>query len=122
MWNHAPEWAKEIPALNLDEMRELTGYLWAQQFFVDSGSQAAGKRVLPPSIAPPATTDASSGAPKLENTRQTPFTASGDGVCIVAPRSRMMEQMKSKGIPWPRFDGAQMTNLIAYLNSRGGGK
>ncbi len=29
-----------------DEMRDLLGYLWAQQFFEDSGSAAAGKRVF----------------------------------------------------------------------------
>lgn len=122
MWNHAPRMAKEIPALNLDEMRELTGYLWAQQFFVDSGSQAAGKRVFTAKHCATCHDDASSGAPKLENTRQTPFTASAMVSVLWHHGAQMMEQMKSKGIPWPRFDGAQMTNLIAYLNSRGGGK
>jgi hypothetical protein len=34
----------------------------------------------------------------------------------------MMEQMKTKGISWPRFDGADMANLIAYLDSNGGRK
>ena len=34
-------------------------------------------------------------------------------------RERMLEQMKAKGIAWPRFDGPDMANLIAYLN---GGK
>jgi len=32
----------------------------------------------------------------------------------------MMEQMKGKGISWPRFDGGDMANLIAYLDSGGG--
>ncbi len=30
---------------------------------------------------------------------------------------RMMEQMQSKHITWPSFTAAQMSNLIAYLNS-----
>jgi hypothetical protein len=29
----------------------------------------------------------------------------------------MLDQMKAKGIEWPRFDGVQMADLIAYLNS-----
>jgi hypothetical protein len=28
----------------------------------------------------------------------------------------MLDQMKTKGIEWPHFDGAQMADLIAYLN------
>ncbi len=31
---------------------------------------------------------------------------------------RMLDQMKTKGLAWPRFDGAQMADLIAYLNSK----
>jgi hypothetical protein len=30
---------------------------------------------------------------------------------------RMLDQMKTKGLGWPRFDGSQMADLIAYLNS-----
>ena len=122
MWNHAPRMAKEIPTLNLEDMRELTGYLWAQQFFADSGSAAAGKRVFTGKRCATCHGDASSGAPKLETTRQTPFTAPAMVALLWRHGPQMMEQMKSKGIRWPRFDGAQMTNLIAYLNSRGGGK
>jgi hypothetical protein len=29
----------------------------------------------------------------------------------------MLDRMKAKGIPWPRFDGGQMSDLIAFLNS-----
>ena len=32
----------------------------------------------------------------------------------------VLDRMKAKGIPWPRFDGAQMSNLIAFLNSGSG--
>jgi hypothetical protein len=28
----------------------------------------------------------------------------------------MLDRMQSKKIPWPRFDGSQMSDLIAYLN------
>jgi hypothetical protein len=29
----------------------------------------------------------------------------------------MLAQMKTKSIEWPRFNGAQIAHLIAYLNS-----
>jgi ABC-type tungstate transport system permease subunit len=30
----------------------------------------------------------------------------------------MLDQMKTKGIAWPRFEGTQMADLIAYLNTK----
>jgi hypothetical protein len=35
---------------------------------------------------------------------------------------RMIGQMQSKHIPWPQFNAAQMSNLIAYLNSANASK
>jgi cytochrome c2 len=34
----------------------------------------------------------------------------------------MLDQMKTKGIAWPRFDSSEMANLVAYLNAQNGGK
>jgi hypothetical protein len=31
---------------------------------------------------------------------------------------QMLDGMKVKGIAWPRFEGAQMSDLIAFLNSQ----
>ena len=31
----------------------------------------------------------------------------------------MLDQMKAKSIAWPRFDGPEMANLVAYLNAQG---
>ena len=41
-----------------------------------------------------------------------------DGVRAVAARPSMLEQMKKDGVPWPRFEGSQMADLIAYLNTK----
>jgi hypothetical protein len=30
----------------------------------------------------------------------------------------MLEQMKQQGVQWPRFEGMQMADLIAYLNAK----
>jgi hypothetical protein len=34
---------------------------------------------------------------------------------------QMLDQMKTKGIAWPRFEGSDMANLIAYLNAQNKG-
>ena len=35
---------------------------------------------------------------------------------------QMLEQMKTKGIAWPRFEGQDIANLIAYLNAQNRGQ
>src|SRR5207342_665549 len=46
MWNHAPRMAKTPAHLELDEMQRLLGYLWARDFFEDSGDASRGRRVF----------------------------------------------------------------------------
>ena len=55
--------AAATPALNVEEMRDLTSYLWAQQFFEDIGNASAGKRVFAAKHCATCHEDASSGAP-----------------------------------------------------------
>ena len=119
MWNHGPRMAATAPALNVEEMRDLTSYLWAQQFFEDVGNASAGKRVFAAKHCATCHEDASSGAPKLAGVRQTPLTGSAMVSALWRHGPQMMEQMKAKGVTWPRFDRADMANLIAYLNSGG---
>lgn len=122
LWNHEPRMAKAPPSLDAEEMRDLTGYLWAQPFFLDSGDAAAGRRVFAAKRCAACHDDAASGAPKLAGGRPTPLTGAAMVSVLWRHGPQMLEQMKGKGIPWPRFDGADMSNLIAYLASRGGGK
>jgi mono/diheme cytochrome c family protein len=122
MWNHEPRMAKAPPSLDAEEMRDLTAYLWAQPFFLDSGDAAGGRRVFAAKRCATCHDDAATGAPKLAGGRQTPLTGAAMVSVLWRHGPQMLEQMKAKGIPWPRFDGADMSNLIAYLASRGGGK
>ena len=119
MWNHAGRMGAPAPPLNTEEMSDLASYLWAQPFFLDSGNRAAGQRVFAAKRCAACHEDAASGAPKLAGLQM-----SGSAMVSVLWRHgpRMMEQMRSKNLPWPRFDGADMANLIAYLNSLNGGK
>jgi hypothetical protein len=59
--------------------------------------------------------DPTGGAPKLTGSG-CPFTAATMVSALWRHGPRMLDQMKAKGIAWPRFDGMDMDNLIAYLN------
>lgn len=115
LWDHAPRMAGSVPSLDIQEMRDLTSYLWAQQFFEDSGNAAAGKRVFAQKHCATCHEDPSSSAPKL-NAGQGTFSGAKMVSILWRHGPQMMDQMKNKGIAWPRFDGPEMSNLIAYLN------
>lgn len=116
MWNHAPRMAQGPKTLEFaaGEMRDLLGYLWARQFFEDSGNAGSGRRVFESKRCMVCHGDSSSGAPHLEGRD---LTASSMVAALWHHGPAMLDQMKSKNIPWPRFEGRQMSDLLAYLNS-----
>jgi mono/diheme cytochrome c family protein len=118
MWNHEPKMAPKPAPLELSEMREITSYLWAEQFFSDLGSAGAGARVFTGKHCAACHNDASSGAPKLARSGRS-FTAASMVSALWHHGPQMQSQMKSKNIAWPRLEGRDMANLVAYLN---GGK
>jgi mono/diheme cytochrome c family protein len=120
MWNHAPRMAAsgaKFVKLDPGEMRQLLSYLWAEQFFRGSGNPAAGRRVFAGKHCASCHENQSSGAPSLAG-------RSFNGAAMVSALwhhgPRMLNDMSAKGIAWPRFEGAQMSNLIAFLNSAKG--
>jgi mono/diheme cytochrome c family protein len=118
MWNHQPKMATVPAMFDAREMRELVSYLWAQQFFEDSGNPASGKRVFSAKHCATCHNDPSSGAPKLTGAGRS-FSAVTMVSALWHHGPRMLEQMKSKGVTWPRFDAREMSDLIAHLNSPG---
>jgi cytochrome c2 len=122
MWNHAPRMAAagaKPVKLEPGEMRELLSYLWAEQFFEGSGNSGAGRHVFAAKHCTTCHEDSSTGAPKLTGAGR-----SFSGATMVSALWRhgpsMLNQMKAKGISWPRFEGTQMSDLIAFLNSTKG--
>ena len=116
MWNHQPRMAATPAQLTGDEMREITSSLWATQFFQDAGDAAAGRRVYVAKKCAACHEDSTSGAHRLP---QSTFSASTMVSALWHHGPQMLDQMQAKRIAWPRFEGAQMSNLIAYLNSQG---
>jgi cytochrome c2 len=120
MWNHAPRMAAAgAPAVALapGQMRDLIASFWAAKFFQDAGRPAAGSRVFASKKCTVCHNDAASGAPRLPIAGRD-FNGATMVSVLWRHGPRMLDQMKTKGIPWPRFDGAQMADLIAYLNTR----
>jgi mono/diheme cytochrome c family protein len=117
MWNHEPILSKAGATPTRfapDEMRDLLGYLWAQQFFQDAGSAAAGRRVFT-SKRCASCHDEAAKAPKLSG-------RGFNGASMVSALWRhgpsMLSQMQKDRVQWPRFEGSQMADLIAYLNTK----
>jgi cytochrome c2 len=119
MWNHAPRMAAAgAPAINLTpgQMSDLVSSFWAAKFFEDAGRTASGSRVFASKNCAVCHNDAASGAPRLPVAGR---DFSGAAMISVLWRHgpRMLDLMKTKGLGWPRFNGAQMADLIAYLNT-----
>jgi mono/diheme cytochrome c family protein len=119
MWNHAPKMPPSPPMLDVDEMRDIASSLWADQFFRDAGSVKPGQRVYTSKRCATCHDDQGSGAPKLAG-RLFSSTILVSALWHHGPQ--MLDQMQAKKLAWPRFEGQDMGNLIAYLNSLYGGK
>jgi mono/diheme cytochrome c family protein len=128
MWNHQPGMkapnmaAKTTPTMpkppehiELDEMQKLLGYIWAREFFEDSGNASRGARVFGSKRCATCHLAGTNGAPKLPAADRS-FTGPGMVAALWHHGPRMLERMKSTNIAWPRFDGTQMADLIAFLN------
>jgi cytochrome c551/c552 len=119
MWNHAPRMAAAgAPAVKLapGQMRDLVSSFWAAKFFEDSGRPTSGSHVFASKNCTVCHNDAASGAPRLP-VQGREFSGAAMVSVLWRHGPRMLDQMKSKGVAWPRFDGLQMADLIAYLNS-----
>jgi len=117
MWEHEPRMPAAPAPLTLAEMREIVSYLWAGQFFADSGNPAAGTKVFASKGCATCHNDFSNGAPKITGTGRS-FNAATVVSVLWHHGPQMLDQMKTKGIAWPRFAGPEMANLIAYLNAQ----
>jgi mono/diheme cytochrome c family protein len=116
MWNHQANMKQPPPMLSQEEMRQLLSDIWARQYFSGTGDAGRGKKVFAEKSCARCHNDRSSGAPELGK--------SPDGysdITLVSTLWRhgpsMLDRMKQRNLPWPRFTAQQMGDLIAYLRS-----
>jgi mono/diheme cytochrome c family protein len=111
MWDHEPKMPKTPPQLSVDEMRELISYLWAKQFFQDSGNPGAGAKVFASKNCAGCHKDAMA-IPGGD------FNASVLISALWRHGPQMLAEMSNRHVAWPHLEAKQMADLIAYLNSR----
>jgi mono/diheme cytochrome c family protein len=117
MWNHEPRMMQETPPLTEDEMRRLVSYLWVQQFFRSGGNAGKGQKIFTDKHCTTCHGVAGSGAPNLKE-HAGDFSAVTMISALWRHGPRMLNMMEQKHVAWPRFDGNQMADLIAFLNTR----
>jgi mono/diheme cytochrome c family protein len=120
MWNHEPLMNKARkaapPHLELDEMQHLIGYLWAREYFEDSGDASRGAHIFQGKQCTVCHGTGANGAPKFPTSDRT-FSGAAMVSALWHHGPSMLSQMKVTRIAWPRFEGSQMADVIAYLNS-----
>jgi cytochrome c len=105
------------PQLTITEWQRLTSYVWAKQFFTTRGDASRGHKVFESKKCATCHNDASSGAPSLSKPAE-PYSAIGMVSVLWRHGPAMLRNMQEKHIAWPQLTQTEMTNLIAYLNSR----
>jgi cytochrome c2 len=118
MWNHAPRMAAAgAPGAPLaaGDMQALVGSFWAARFFGAAGRPSPGRRVFVTKNCAACHNDASSGAPQLPR-RGAQVQRLGHGLGAREAWAEHGGSNENQGIAWPRFEGTQMADLIAYLN------
>ncbi len=116
MWNHQANMKQPPPMLSQEEMRQLLNYIWGRQYFSGAGDAGRGKKVFAEKSCATCHNDRTSGAPELG---KSPEGYSDITMVSILWRHgpSMLQRMKQRNIPWPRFTAQQMGDLIAYLGS-----
>jgi cytochrome c len=115
MWDHPFRTGNRETPLNLEEMRRLVGYLVATQFFDERGDPGHGKRVFESKRCTVCHDDPSSGAPGRSVMSGT-MTSFGMVAALWKHGPAMLNAMHRRNIPWPRFNGPEMSDVSAYLH------
>ena len=110
MWNHAPRMTDSAGAFKPGEMSTLVSYIWAEQFFASSGDTARGRKVFREKSC--AGCHEGGQAKRLAGS----FSAVRLTSALWSHGPTMLERLMQQSMPWPRFNGRDMEDLIAYLN------
>jgi mono/diheme cytochrome c family protein len=118
MWNHQPTMKSAPPELSQEEMRQITGFIWAKQYFRGDGNAERGQKVFVEKNCAACHNDSAAGAPKLGlGTAKGTYSDITMMSVLWEHGPRMLDNMEQRKLAWPRFTTQQMADLIAYLNS-----
>ncbi len=96
-------------------MRRLVGYIWALQFANAGGNPGRGQKVFAEKGC--GNCHGKGVAPSLDSMagRANPYTAVS---ALWNHGPKMLQEMQSKNVQWPRFKDTQMADLLAFLNGK----
>lgn len=117
MWNHQQWLAGDAEPLAEGDMADLIAYLQSEELFWPSGDAQKGAKVFREGRCAGCHEDASSGAPRLSGSSE-PYTPARIASALWRHGPKMLERMKQQGISWRQFSGSQLSDLIAYVNTR----
>jgi len=130
MWNHAPRmWSKirethkPFPTFNEEEMTHLFAYLYATCYLDESGNPDRGRVLFSRkgcSRCHSFADDSSKIGPNLREARwvETPLFWAQK---MWNHATAMETDIREIGLPWPRFKGMEMNDLLAYVREEQGG-
>jgi mono/diheme cytochrome c family protein len=123
MWNHTElmraRGGPQFPKLDPEEMPNLVAYLFSQFYFFETGNAARGRRVFESKSCAQCHEERrrETGAPDLSQSAEwySPITLTS---AVWRHTPVMFAAASRAGVSWPRFQGSEMADVIAYLNSR----
>jgi mono/diheme cytochrome c family protein len=116
IWNHAPK-MKAAPTTSPEDMRKIVAYVWERQYLGTGGSAAKGKHAFEAKRCSTCHADGEAGAPRLPSGGKS-FTSVAMISVLWTHGPQMLERMKERGVPWPNLSADDISNLVAYLDSK----
>ena len=109
MWNHAGA-MKQSGELRPEEMKRLTGYVWALRFASERGDTARGAKVFAAKGCGSCHTNGP--GPKIAGTLPDPYALIAS---LTQHAPLMLQKLESSKQAWPTLKDAEMRDLLAYL-------
>ena len=127
MWNHSPEMWRTMQTRGLErpqfegrEMADLLAYLFSIHYFDEPGDPEGGKQVFRSKGCATCHGDYGRGGKGGPNIQQLKgkFSPVRMAYTMWQHGPEMYARAQRRNIPWPKFRGSEMADLVAFLNSQ----
>jgi len=115
LWNHPRPALSDTPPISTEEMHRLAGYLLSIQFLNEHGDAASGELLFRKRRCVTCHENPSGQIPSRSEMAGS-MTSYDLMAALWKHGPAMGEAMRQKKIAWPRFTGAEMADLGAYLH------
>lgn len=118
MWNHAPKMKGAAIRFDTGEMNEILSYLWCLRLLDEGGNSRRGEKLFAEKHCSACHGDKSGDAPDLRTRNDQEHTSLTMISALWKHGPAMLDRMREKGFLWPRLTADDMSDLIAFLNSK----